>query len=193
MLATLYAKALDADAENPVLGDTYERDVVRSLDYDWTGTGITPRLAAVTMRTAHFDDWARQFLAAHDAATVLHLGCGLDSRFFRLQPGPNVIWQYDVTSPWSDQGRRRGAAAQNCEALPSGEPFRRVQPCGAGGREAAASCRHQAQRYSGHRWSEDILRTVPGVAVAAMPIRKPRRLFPAATAWRRGRCRSYRR
>ena len=98
MLATLYAKALDADAENPVLGDTYERDVVGSLDYDWTGTGITPRLAAVTMRTAHFDDWARQFLAAHDAATVLHLGCGLDSRFFQLQPGPNVIW-YHVDFP----------------------------------------------------------------------------------------------
>ena len=71
---------------------------MHSLDYDWTGTGITPRLAAVTMRTAHFDDWARQFLAAHDAATVLHLGCGLDSRFFRLQPGPNVIW-YDVDFP----------------------------------------------------------------------------------------------
>ncbi|MDT5135753.1 MAG: hypothetical protein QOD58_15, partial [Mycobacterium sp.] len=79
MLATLYAKALDADAKHPVLGDTYARDLVGRIDYDWSHTGLSARLAAVTMRTAHFDDWARQFLEDHDVATVLHLGCGLDS------------------------------------------------------------------------------------------------------------------
>jgi methyltransferase (TIGR00027 family) len=98
MLATLYAKALDADAEPPVLGDTYARDLVARLDYDWSRTGLSARLAAVTMRSAHFDDWARQFLEEHDAATVLHLGCGLDSRAFRLRPRPGVIW-YDVDFP----------------------------------------------------------------------------------------------
>lgn len=50
MLATLYAKALDADAEQPVLGDTYARDLVGRLDYDWSRTGLSARLAAVTMR-----------------------------------------------------------------------------------------------------------------------------------------------
>jgi methyltransferase (TIGR00027 family) len=98
MLATLYAKALDADAEHPVLGDTYARDLVGRIDYDWGRTGLGARLAAVTMRTAHFDDWAREFLEAHDVATVLHLGCGLDSRAFRLRPGPGVTW-YDVDYP----------------------------------------------------------------------------------------------
>jgi methyltransferase (TIGR00027 family) len=98
MLATLYAKALDADAEHPVLGDTYARDLVGRIDYDWSHTGLSARLAAVTMRTAHFDNWARQFLEDHDVATVLHLGCGLDSRAFRLRPGPGVIW-YDVDYP----------------------------------------------------------------------------------------------
>ncbi len=52
----------------------------------------------MTTRSAHFDAWARQFLAAHPQATVLHLGCGLDSRFFRLQPGSGVEW-YDVDYP----------------------------------------------------------------------------------------------
>jgi O-methyltransferase involved in polyketide biosynthesis len=98
MLATLYAKALDAESDHPVLGDTYARDLVRSMSYDWSRTGMTARLAAVTMRTAHFDGWAREFLSAHDEATVLHLGCGLDSRFFRIQPGPGVLW-YDVDYP----------------------------------------------------------------------------------------------
>jgi O-methyltransferase involved in polyketide biosynthesis len=29
---------------------------------------------------------------------VLHLGCGLDSRYFRVDPGPNVEW-YDIDYP----------------------------------------------------------------------------------------------
>jgi O-methyltransferase involved in polyketide biosynthesis len=99
MLATLYAKALDAGAERPLLGDALAEEVVRRIDYDWRSTGITPRnQSGVTVRTVHFDDWARDFLARHDRATVLHLGCGLDGRVFRLDPGPEVEW-YDVDYP----------------------------------------------------------------------------------------------
>jgi O-methyltransferase involved in polyketide biosynthesis len=99
MLATLYAKALDAQSDNPVLGDTFAVDLVARLDYDWTKTTITAKNApSVAIRSAHFDAWARQFLAVHDEATVLHLGCGLDSRFLRLRPGPGIDW-YDVDYP----------------------------------------------------------------------------------------------
>jgi O-methyltransferase involved in polyketide biosynthesis len=96
MLATLYGRAADADAEHPILSDSFAKDLVSRLDYDWTRTGLSARQAAsLTMRSAHFDHWARQFLAAHERAVVLHLGCGLDSRVFRLNPGPGVEW-YDV-------------------------------------------------------------------------------------------------
>ncbi len=102
MLATLYAKALDADLPNPILGDRYAKEVVERIDYDWAKTAIVARNSpSVTTRTAHFDAWAREFLAAHSSAskvTVLHVGCGLDSRYFRLQPGPHVEW-YDVDHP----------------------------------------------------------------------------------------------
>jgi methyltransferase (TIGR00027 family) len=101
MLATLYAKALDAAAANPVVGDTYAQELVRRLDYDWRRTAITAtntRAFSVTLRTAHFDEWARQFLAMHPEATVLHLGCGLDSRMLRLKPAPGVDW-YDIDYP----------------------------------------------------------------------------------------------
>ncbi|MEB4209116.1 class I SAM-dependent methyltransferase [Mycobacterium sp. 94-17] len=99
MLATLYAKALDADLPKPILGDRYARDIVGRIDYDWSKTTITPRNStSVTTRTAHFDSWVRQFLAAHPSATVLHVGCGLDGRYFRLRPGPQVQW-YDVDYP----------------------------------------------------------------------------------------------
>ncbi|MBY0389920.1 MAG: class I SAM-dependent methyltransferase [Mycobacterium pseudokansasii] len=99
MLATLYAKALDADLPHPILGDRYAKEVVERIDYDWSQTSITARnSASVTTRTAHFDAWTRQFLAAHAKSVVLHLGCGLDSRYFRVRPGPQVQW-YDVDHP----------------------------------------------------------------------------------------------
>jgi O-methyltransferase involved in polyketide biosynthesis len=99
MLATLYGKALDADAPHSALSDTYARDIVKRIDYDWARTGITPRNApSVALRSKHFDTWARQFLAVHAEAVVVHLGCGLDSRYHRLDPGPGVEW-FDVDYP----------------------------------------------------------------------------------------------
>ena len=93
MLATFYAKALDAGLEHPILGDRYAKEVVERIDYDWKKTAITAgNSPSVTTRSAHFDNWTRQFLAAHPRSVVLHLGCGLDSRFFRVEPGPGVEW-----------------------------------------------------------------------------------------------------
>lgn len=99
MLTTLYLKALDADFERPVLGDRYAKAAIAQLDYDWREIGLTARWAPlVTVRTAQYDIWVRQFLQTHERATIVHLGCGLDSRVFRIDPGPNVEW-YDVDYP----------------------------------------------------------------------------------------------
>ena len=99
MLATFYAKALDADLPRPILGDRFAKEIVDRIDYDWKRTAITAANSpSVTTRSAHFDNWVRQFLAVTPEAVVLHLGCGLDARFFRLDPGPGVEW-YDVDYP----------------------------------------------------------------------------------------------
>ena len=99
MLTTLYLKALDADFDRPSWAIDSPRK--RSAASTTTGArlGVTDRWAPlVTVRTAQYDIWARQFLAVHQHATVVHLGCGLDSRVFRLDPGPGVEW-YDVDYP----------------------------------------------------------------------------------------------
>jgi O-methyltransferase involved in polyketide biosynthesis len=99
MLTTLYCKALDADFDRPVLGDRFAKHAVEKIDYDWTKLGVADRWTPlVTVRTAQYDIWASEFLAARPQATVVHLGCGLDSRAFRLDPGPGVEW-YDVDQP----------------------------------------------------------------------------------------------
>lgn len=95
----LHARALDAESARPVLGDGYARDLVDRIDYDWGRTSVTARNASTVMiRAVQFDEWARQFMAVHDEATVLHLGCGLDTRYQRLRPKPGIDW-FDVDLP----------------------------------------------------------------------------------------------
>jgi O-methyltransferase involved in polyketide biosynthesis len=70
----------DAPRTNTTLGE----------QRDWRRTSITARnrrAFSVAMRTAHFYNWARQFLAVHPEAAVLRLGCGLDTRILRLKLG----------------------------------------------------------------------------------------------------------
>ncbi len=99
MLTTLYSKALDADWDRPILGDVFAKEAVDRIDYDWRELKVADRWTPlVTVRAAQFDIWASQFLAVHPRATVVHLGCGLDSRVSRLDPGPDVEW-YDVDQP----------------------------------------------------------------------------------------------
>jgi O-methyltransferase involved in polyketide biosynthesis len=98
-LPTLYGKALDARAENPILGDKFADEVVRRIDFDFEklhlaqGGSIT-----LPIRAKHLDSWTREFLDANPVSTVLHLGCGLDSRVFRIDPPATVRW-YDVDLP----------------------------------------------------------------------------------------------
>lgn len=96
LLPTLYGRALDSRTANPILGDTFADEAVRRLDYDFAKLDL-PKGASISLpvRAKHLDLWTREFLADHPDATVLHLGCGLDSRVYRINPSAAVRW-YDV-------------------------------------------------------------------------------------------------
>ena len=96
----LRAKALDNRLPDPILGDKYAERTMRRLDPDFDkGTFGTSQMGlnAVVRAKVH-DDWARSFLADHPDAVVLHLGCGLDARVYRINPPATVDW-YDLDYP----------------------------------------------------------------------------------------------
>ena len=98
-LATLYGRALDARSAHPVLADPTAEDAVRRIDYDFGKFKIGPAEAfGIAARGKVFDAVVREFVAANETCTVLHLGAGMDSRVFRLDPPPTVRW-YDVDFP----------------------------------------------------------------------------------------------
>ncbi|RZQ62003.1 class I SAM-dependent methyltransferase [Amycolatopsis suaedae] len=99
MLGTLYGRALDSRSPDPVLGDKAAEEAVGRIDYDFDRLGVNQQLAlSVVFRAKPIDRWTAEFIAANPECNVLHLGCGLDTRVYRLDPGPGVRW-YDVDFP----------------------------------------------------------------------------------------------
>ncbi|MBO0811860.1 MAG: class I SAM-dependent methyltransferase [Microlunatus sp.] len=104
MLVTLQYRATDARSRPSLLGDQAASEALDRLREQGRSLGRLQNLAmsgdryVVVLRARQLDDWAAAFLAQHPDATVLQLGCGLDSRAFRLSLPAGVHW-YDVDLP----------------------------------------------------------------------------------------------
>jgi O-methyltransferase involved in polyketide biosynthesis len=110
-LIMLYGLAMDARAEPTILGDTMAAEAFDKVDYDFTRLN-SPLVSSRSMRikvasrAKHFDTWTTEFLTAHEQATVLQLGAGLDPRVWRVDPGPGVRW-YDIDYPGVVEARHK--------------------------------------------------------------------------------------
>jgi len=95
LLITLYAKAQPG---NPLFFDQTAQDILNRVDYDFTRLHVPYKtVVLVCQRTKKLDTVTRDFLAEYPDAVVLQLGCGLDSRFWRVDDG-RVNW-YDLDMP----------------------------------------------------------------------------------------------
>lgn len=92
LLIPLYAKA---QPENPLFFDPKAREILNLVDYDFARLRVPYKtVVLVCQRAKKMDAAVRDFLVEHPNAMVLHLGCGLDSRFWRVDNG-KVEW-YDL-------------------------------------------------------------------------------------------------
>jgi O-methyltransferase involved in polyketide biosynthesis len=104
LLIPLYARACDAAARRPVLGDRRARELVDAIDYDFTRFRGSS-LSGSVCRSSIFDGWVARFLREHPDGTVVELGTGLNTRFDRLDNG-RVRW-FDLDLPDVIALRRR--------------------------------------------------------------------------------------
>ncbi|KPN49466.1 class I SAM-dependent methyltransferase [Mycobacterium intracellulare] len=109
-LVTLYLRAYESRSRHPILGDHTAAEAVDRIDYDFKRISRSSMPVSnqylVALRAKQLDDWSTDFLARHPDAVVLHLGCGLDGRAFRLDPPPTVLW-FDLDQPSVIDLRRR--------------------------------------------------------------------------------------
>jgi len=95
LLIPLYAKAQPG---NPLFFDPQAQDILNQVDYDFTRLRVPYKtVILVCQRAKKLDAVTRAFLAEHPGGVVLHLGCGLDNRFGRVDNG-QVEW-YDLDMP----------------------------------------------------------------------------------------------
>jgi len=98
LLIPLYCRALESKKKTPIILDNKAIEIVSKIEYDYTQLKI-PRQTHVTicMRAKQFDNYVREFLQKYPQSIVVQLGCGLDSRFSRVD-NSTVTW-YDLDYP----------------------------------------------------------------------------------------------
>ena len=109
LLIPLYNRAMESQRPDAIMKDEKVVALVTHMSYDFTQVrkirmSEGNKLARI-MLTREIDRYARDFLSRHPQAVVVHIGCGLDARFERVDNG-RVEW-YDLDLPDVIELRRK--------------------------------------------------------------------------------------
>jgi methyltransferase (TIGR00027 family) len=107
-LLTLYCRAIESQSSNPILVDEKAVEIADQLRPVLEASGrtglrrlargkISPTLAVhIALRAKKYDDIARDFLSRNPDGIIVNLGCGMDSRFFRIDDGRLLFFDLDL-------------------------------------------------------------------------------------------------
>lgn len=109
LLITLYIRAMESQRPDALVKDEKAEALVRQLDQQTLRKtlALTDDFSrvAVVLKGREFDRLTRDFLARNPDAVVVHIGCGLDMRFERVD-NDQVEW-YDLDLPDVIELRRK--------------------------------------------------------------------------------------
>lgn len=105
LLIPLLARARETEKRRGLLRDPRAVELVRRLDYDFGKWEGGRSLQGAMLRARMFDRYVEDFLAEHPRGTVVEIGCGLDTRFDRVDNG-RLRW-FDLDLPDAIALRRR--------------------------------------------------------------------------------------
>ncbi len=98
LLIPLYIRALETKRPDALIRDEKAAGIVERMDCDFSKLrihGVSEQ--STVLRLREFDRMAHQFLGRNPHAAVVHIGCGLDTRFERVDDG-QVEW-FDLDLP----------------------------------------------------------------------------------------------
>jgi len=106
LLIPLYIRALESQRTDAIIKDPIAVNLIQQIKYDYSSIKLQEHdKVAIILRLRKFDRHVQEFLARHADAVVVHIGCGLDTRFERVDNG-RVEW-YDLDLPEVIALRRR--------------------------------------------------------------------------------------
>ena len=101
LLMTVYIRAMESQRPDALIKDEKAVALVTSMSYDFDRIRQLKMddddKVGVILRNREFDRFVQDFLTRNPEAVVVHIGCGLDSRFERVDNG-QVEW-YDLDLP----------------------------------------------------------------------------------------------
>ena len=107
MLIPIRARYLESKRENGIVSDPKSVEILDRIECDFSGkseVSIGSQLG-IFVRTEILDEHTNRFLATNPDAAVVNLGCGLDTRFHRLDNG-SVLW-FDLDVPEAIELRKK--------------------------------------------------------------------------------------
>ncbi len=106
LLIPLYFRARETQRPDALIRDEHAVALVEQINYDFSKIKLREHdEVAIILRSREFDRFARDFLNRCPDGVVVHIGCGLDTRFNRLDNG-QVEW-YDLDLPEVVELRRK--------------------------------------------------------------------------------------
>ncbi|MBE9098353.1 class I SAM-dependent methyltransferase [Vacuolonema iberomarrocanum] len=106
LMITLYARAVETQRDDSLFQDPKAVEIAQSTDYNFEkyAKGWSSQLGVV-IRVKEYDRIVKNFITTHPNAIVINLGCGLCTRFMRVDNG-SVRW-YEVDFPEVIELRRK--------------------------------------------------------------------------------------
>jgi O-methyltransferase involved in polyketide biosynthesis len=98
LLLPLWGRATETRKSNPRIVDKKAVEIIDKLDYDFsiiTGNLNEMSITGWVARCLHIDRAVTQFIEKHPEATIINLGCGLDTTFDRIDNGKIMFYELD--------------------------------------------------------------------------------------------------
>lgn len=99
MLITLRAKYQETKSPDRIINDPKSVEILEQIDYDFSGKKQVKKTTqkGIVIRTEILDELTGTFLSNNKNAVVVSLGCGLDSRFQRINK--EEVTRFDLDLP----------------------------------------------------------------------------------------------
>ena len=97
LLYPLLARARETEKPDGALSDPKAVEIAKALDYDFSKWDDPKTLYFAIARTLIFEEDIKQFLEKYPTGTIVELGCGLNTRYERLDNG-KATW-FDLDFP----------------------------------------------------------------------------------------------
>lgn len=98
LLLPLWGRAFETKLKNPRIIDTKAVEILEKLDYDFSEIEKTQKISqhGWVARSLQTDKMVKKFITQYPQATIVNIGCGLDTTFSRIDNGKILFYELDL-------------------------------------------------------------------------------------------------